>query len=71
MAGWSIDGRPGYYLDIDVPGQLRQPGFYVTAGPGINLPAWAGKDVEVFGTPAYRGDLRAYHLVTNRIQLSR
>src|SRR5262249_15875300 len=46
-AGWSIDGRPGYYLDIDVPGQLRQPGFYVSAGPNINLPAWAGKDVEV------------------------
>ena len=59
------------WLDIEVPGQLRQPGFYVSAGPGINLPAWAGRDVEVFGTPAYRGDLRAYHLVANRIQLYR
>lgn len=72
VAGWSIDGRPGYFLDVYVPGRLRQPGFYVTAGPGINLAAWAGRDVEVSGAPpAYRGDLRAYYLVATRIQLYR
>ncbi len=70
-AGWNIDGQRAYFLDVFVQGGIRQPGFYVTAGPGVDLAAFAGRDVELAGTPVYRGELRAHHLVAGRIQLYR
>lgn len=70
-AGRDIDGQRTYYLDVHVQGGLRLPGFYVTGGPGVDLAPFAGRDVQLSGTPLYRSDYRAYHLVAAHIQLYR
>jgi hypothetical protein len=65
-AGW-LGGQRAYSLEVEVRGGLRQvAGFYVTAGPGVDLTAQVGREVELSGTPVYRGEYRSYVLVAAR-----
>jgi hypothetical protein len=63
-AGVRIDGQPTYRL-VTAP---NNPTLYVTAVPGIDLERFVDERVELTGTAEYRGELRANHLLVEKVQ---
>jgi hypothetical protein len=55
---FQIEGRTAYGLE-PANGQHR---LYVTAAPGVNLESYRDRLVQLFGTPQYHGELRAYYM---------
>jgi hypothetical protein len=58
-----LDDRPLFALE-KVRGQLT---MYVTAEPGVNLEAYVGKQVELFGPIMYRGDLKTNYMTVTQV----
>ncbi|MFN4257721.1 MAG: hypothetical protein ACK4RK_00355 [Gemmataceae bacterium] len=62
-AGFSLDSQPTYVLDAG-PGKAR---LYVTPWPGLNLEPYVQRNINLYGTVQYRGDLRNYHMTVTQV----
>ena len=63
--------RSGYYKSGDAQYRLetQDPNpTYATPGQGVDLEQFVDRNVELYGTRQYRGDLKAYYMVVSRVQ---
>jgi hypothetical protein len=67
-AGWSIDGKPTYRMDVLHRGIYEPAGYAVSGGPQVQLEPWLGRDAEVTGTLWYHGPSRGNVLTVNGIK---
>jgi hypothetical protein len=64
-AGRAIDSNTHTYVLDNAQGL---PIYYVTALPGVDLASYVNRYVELTGSIAYRGELRAHHMSVARVQ---
>jgi hypothetical protein len=65
--------RSGYYNKSEAQYRLETqnpstPFLYATPGPGVDLEQYVDRNVILFGTMEYNGDLRCYCIVVTRVQ---
>jgi hypothetical protein len=63
QTGYRVDGKPTYGLEAS-NGQWR---FYVAAAPSVNLESYLGRNLLVYGSMGYRGELRAYYMTALQV----
>ncbi|NBO92104.1 MAG: SH3 domain-containing protein [Planctomycetia bacterium] len=68
-AGWSIDGKPTYRMDVLSRGIYQEAGYAISSGTQINLEAWLNREVEVTGSLWYHGQARRNVLTVNSIRV--
>jgi hypothetical protein len=56
--------KPTYVLEAE-----RGPLMYANPAPGVDLDPYVGRNVELIGTAAYDGELRANYMVVTQIRL--
>jgi len=57
-AGWAIDRRPTYRIEVLLNGIYQEAGYAISGNPSIQLEPWIGQEVEVSGTIWYHGAAR-------------
>jgi hypothetical protein len=57
-AGWYIDRRPTYRIEVLLNGTYQEAGYAISGNPSLNLEPWIGKEVEVAGSVWYHPTAR-------------
>jgi uncharacterized protein YraI len=69
-AGWAIDRKPTYRIDVYQDGTFKEAGYAISGNPAINLELWVGREIEVGGNLWYHGMARRNVLTVTSIRES-
>lgn len=67
-AGWAIDRRPTYRIEVLLNGTYTEAGYAISGNPSLNLEPWIGQEVEVSGSIWYHGMARRNVLTVTSIR---
>ena len=67
-AGWSLDRRPTYRIEVLLNGTYQEAGYAISGNPTLNLEPWIGKEVEVAGSVWYHGAARRNVITVSSIR---